>query len=365
MQVLETVTSLKLTFLSWYTDDNNTTTSNTVETLKQNNDYYDVYIASSKQNSKQNTFNDMIRFDYNVLHYPVNDHINISCLAMKIFVGMCDLNKINIDERILFNYIMRICDQYRANSYHNFHHAFCVLQFTASLITNCGIKLSQIELFSILVSALIHDVDHPGTNNDFQVKTSSVFAQSYKESVLENHHITVGLSAINSTDVNILEKWNNNDVELFQKIVRNSILATDMKLHGDMVNDLSSRCTNTYPFDLSNDEDRLFLAKHLIHASDISNSVRPIHINSIISTYIAEEFNQQTVQEKDLGVAVTSWMMLPDDVSKAKAEHNFLVHVGKPYYTLLAKCFPGYLNTLLDSLSLNIQHYQHIINATA
>ena len=67
------------------------------------------------------------------------------------------------------------------------NHAFMVLQFTAAMVTNCDIHIPDIELFSILVTAHIHDVDHPGTNNDFIVKTNSKYSQMYKESVLENH----------------------------------------------------------------------------------------------------------------------------------------------------------------------------------
>jgi len=194
------------------------------------------------------------------------------------------------------------------------------------------------------------------------VKTNSKYSQMYKESVLENHHITIGTSVIDG-DCNILSKWSSCDVALFRQISRTTILSTDMKFHGDMVKDLAFRSSSTCPFDLSKDEDRLSLYRHLIHSADISNSVRPNKINSVISTYIADEFNKQTVQEKDLGVAVTTWMILLDDISKAKTELLFLINVGQPYWKQLASCFPNKcLNNLLDNLDKNIQQYQHIIN---
>ena len=38
--------------------------------------------------------------------------------------------------------------------------------------------LSNLEILAILLAAAIHDVDHPGTTNTFQIKTLSVCARS-------------------------------------------------------------------------------------------------------------------------------------------------------------------------------------------
>ena len=47
---------------------------------------------------------------------------------------------------------------YRANSYHNYRHAFDVTQMTYALVnrTSAGTKLRPIELFSLLLTALTH-----------------------------------------------------------------------------------------------------------------------------------------------------------------------------------------------------------------
>ena len=45
------------------------------------------------------------------------------------------------------------------------------------------------QIFTILVAAAGHDVDHPGRTNGFLVKTSAPLALLYNDaSVLENHH---------------------------------------------------------------------------------------------------------------------------------------------------------------------------------
>lgn len=50
-------------------------------------------------------------------------------------------------------------------------------------------KLSDIEIFTTIVSGAAHDIDHPGTNNVFEIKCRSKLALLYNDqSVLENHH---------------------------------------------------------------------------------------------------------------------------------------------------------------------------------
>ena len=51
---------------------------------------------------------------------------------------------------------------------------------------------TQLEVLAALVAAVIHDVDHPGRNNQFLVVTEDPLAILYNdESVLENHHLAL------------------------------------------------------------------------------------------------------------------------------------------------------------------------------
>ena len=50
--------------------------------------------------------------------------------------------------------------------------------------------MSDLEIFSLLMSAIIHDYNHSGTTNNFHVQSTSPLAVVYNDkSVLENHHV--------------------------------------------------------------------------------------------------------------------------------------------------------------------------------
>lgn len=80
-----------------------------------------------------------------------------------------------------------------SNPYHNNLHAADVLQTTHWFISQAGLKswLSDLEIFSLLLSAIIHDFDHSGTTNNFHIQSGSRLTLLYNDkSVLENHHVS-------------------------------------------------------------------------------------------------------------------------------------------------------------------------------
>jgi hypothetical protein len=97
---------------------------------------------------------------------------------------------------------------YRANPYHNFRHAFDVTQ-TCYLFLKHGIlanaPLTPLDVFSMMVSALCHDLQHPGMNNTFQCNARTKLALTYNDiSVLENFHASVAFQLLLGTDRQII-----------------------------------------------------------------------------------------------------------------------------------------------------------------
>ena len=49
--------------------------------------------------------------------------------------------------------------------------------------------MTDLDVFTSLISGAAHDMDHPGSNNVFETKTRSKLALLYNDNaVLENHH---------------------------------------------------------------------------------------------------------------------------------------------------------------------------------
>ena len=66
----------------------------------------------------------------------------------------------------------------------------------------------------------MHDVDHPGVNNNFLVNSSSEMALLYNdESVLENHHLAVAFQLMQSENCDILESFSKAERQQFRKMV--------------------------------------------------------------------------------------------------------------------------------------------------
>ena len=99
----------------------------------------------------------------------------------------------------------------RANPYHSWTHCVDVCQTCFVMIERRGLTLgallSPLEGLALLLAALSHDLDHPGTNNGYHVATQSPLALRYNDqSVLENHHCATAwlLLAAPATDAVVL-----------------------------------------------------------------------------------------------------------------------------------------------------------------
>ena len=91
----------------------------------------------------------------------------------------------------LFNFINAVSARYHDNPYHNWNHAVQVLHDSFLLLRegvgSSAQPLSQLHVISLLLAAVGHDVDHPGTNNAFMVSTDAQLALRYNDvSVLEH-----------------------------------------------------------------------------------------------------------------------------------------------------------------------------------
>ena len=119
----------------------------------------------------------------------------LSLLAFHLFSQAGHIKKFQLDEGKLCRYLHRIEQGYDAsNPYHNSLHVASVLQMTHMLLCHGGLLKSNAFSGSLHLasywSAVVHDFEHGGLNNDFLIKTVHPIALVYNDqSPLENHHL--------------------------------------------------------------------------------------------------------------------------------------------------------------------------------
>ena len=270
--------------------------------------------------------------------------------------------------------------------YHNFHHAFAVLQFTAALYHHNimqslvpGVKQSLAQtMFASMIAVLCHDVGHDGLNNTHHVNSASHLARTFfDQSPLENHHISLTNAALGMHGCNVFENWSPEFNEFVRNLISNSILATDMKMHDTVTADLtvydpviltrpscnfaaSGEGEGVVMLQFNVDQYELLRVSRLfLHAADIANSVRPFEISRVYATKLADEFAGQVAKEREMGLPVSPFMVIPDVGTLARGELCFLRVIARPYFVALAAAFP-HCQELVASLDLNIDKWESL-----
>lgn len=281
--------------------------------------------------------------------------------------GICgDMTRMDVPYDVWTRFLWSSGAFYSDASYHNFHHAFCVVQYTAILLRDTGgiDKLTPKELFVALLTAVVHDVDHRGLNNAFHVNSKSQLAQKYSNSsVLENHHLEVCFGIMKEASKNPLARWTQEEQIWFREEMTRMVIKTDMSFHNDLTRMLEQRSKQTQPFDLSLKEDRAVYLEVILHAADIANSVRPFAQSEVLATRLALEFNLQAEKEQALGLPV-SVPLQQTIMDVCKGEQGFLNYVAKPYWQAMHGCFPA-LEVQLLELENNVISWQRLAESVA
>lgn len=147
----------------------------------------------------------------------------------------------------------------------------------ASPNASCPIAslLRPFDALTLLITAIGHDVGHPGVNNAFLVALNAPLAQLYNDrSVLESFHCAAFSQ--------ILRRYWPASFQSpdMRALLINSILATDMGLHFDYMKKLGALAkkledgTETTAWDAKyREEQRALVCSLLIKCADISNVV--------------------------------------------------------------------------------------------
>lgn len=298
----------------------------------------------------------LMRWDFDVLLVP--DKNALRQVIKKIFKYVFDFETLKIEEDRFDNFLIEIEIRYRDNPFHNFFHAACVTHICALLIIHTEAKLfiPMPNLFSLLVAAVSHDVDHRGRTNLFEINSGSYLAMLYNdEAVLENHHCSTTFSILREDRNNIFRNFNKEDLKSIRKMMIECILWTDMTKHVPLVKELEKKLSE----DGCITNDPIFFGKIVLHAADLSNPVRKFDIERKWGDRINAEFKAQVDVETQLGLPVLPFMIVKDEAAKCFGEKNFVNFTAKPLWILMIQAFPV-LTELYQQLEQNINTWQEM-----
>ncbi|XP_026809085.1 high affinity cAMP-specific and IBMX-insensitive 3',5'-cyclic phosphodiesterase 8-like isoform X2 [Rhopalosiphum maidis] len=254
------------------------------------------------------------------------------------------------DERTLHAWLTVIEGHYHAkNTYHNSTHAADVLQATAMFLEKDRIKrlLDQLDEACCLIAAITHDIDHPGKSSAFLCNSKNDLAILYNDiSVLESHHAALTFKLTTKDErLNIFKGLEKDTYKVVRQNIIDMILATEMTKHFEHLAKFVSVCNKPSTLDeapvdgltpsevspetiMPTSAEEINLVKRmLIKCADVSNPTRPLKMCVEWAKRIAEEYFNQTDEEKLNHLPVVMPMFDRVSCSIPKSQIGFMDYI--------------------------------------
>jgi 3'5'-cyclic nucleotide phosphodiesterase len=152
----------------------------------------------------------------------------------------------------------------------------------------CGITSDPLTQFAVVLSGLIHDLDHPGVSNGQLIKEDPRLAKRYKEkSVAEQNSVDLAWDLLMLNEYNELRAAifsTETELRRFRNLLVNSIIATDIfdkELGTLRKNRWNKAFYETTQEDSSHEvksRKATIVIEHLIQASDVAHTMQHWHV---------------------------------------------------------------------------------------
>nr|CAG8439478.1 9657_t:CDS:2 [Entrophospora candida] len=305
----------------------------------------------------------MLKFLDNKLSFDTGMYFNVWRWSIPelygILLGMMvrlDLSGcLQIQESEMLDFIIDVEKGYFTTDYHSFYHAVDVVAVLYYMLNDLGAAkyLTPLDSICLMIAGLCHDVGHPGLNNVYQVNARTPLALKYKnESVLENYSCTLTMELLSKHKLFQMDN-NSSSSGIGSRCCYSSSSSTFTSPESSPTSTTSpSRLFPTTPTLLDKDR-RLILLKVLLHAADLSNTVRPWEISKCWSDCVVEEFFKQGDLEKLKNLPVSP-NMDREQTHQSQISLGFGDYVVKPYFEAFA-LFLNQAKIFLDTLAENRQ----------
>lgn len=271
-------------------------------------------------------------------------------------------HRLSLDTARLAAFARATESKYNRQPYHNSMHAADVVHaiYIMILMDEWGSLLSDTELLALIVAAAVHDIGHPGVNNDFHARTNSESAQRYGHvgSINERCHARVALDLLEDPSLCFVEPMGEDAVEAFKKTIEELVLCTDMAQHGSLVERFVGHIGD-YGASLSQwpTEKRKTALKMLLHCADISNPARPLGHCTEWGTRVQEELYCQGEKELALGLTVTPACDRQQG-SLYRSQAAFIKHVMKPCILQLSSFAPSFVSMTVPYIDSSLTYWR-------
>ena len=255
--------------------------------------------------------------------------------------------------------------------YHNNMHGADVCQSVCLYFLNSNaekiLQTTVLDLLSILIASLGHDLGHPGLNNNFHINARTDLALTYNDSsCLENFHCSKLFNILKKDETNIFEVLSVDEFKDIRKRMISEILATDMFFHKKIIETTKSKAhqikQDKFEF-INNDKDSIKAEQqsfldYFIHAADLGHNSKLFKISIKWVELLSKEFWLQGDKEKSLGISV-SFLCDRLNTNVPKGQVNFLTAFILPTFGLMTSMFPG-LSFTQKNVENNIKEWQKL-----
>eukprot|EP00977_Amphora_coffeiformis_P006884 scaffold1506_cov179-Amphora_coffeaeformis.AAC.21 len=211
--------------------------------------------------------------------------------------------EIEIDPEVvaqLRKFVAILCQAYRSNAFHNFEHAchvtMSVDKFLKRIVSpnmdgdikslheyTHGLTSDPLLHMAIVLSAVIHDVDHYGISNVQLAKEEPQMSQAYRgQSVAEQNSLDLSWTVFMGPEFRLLRRAmfvDRSAMLRFRQVVVNIVLATDIfdkDLNALRKKRWDKAFSETGAVD--NNLRATIVMEHIIQASDVSHTMQHWHI---------------------------------------------------------------------------------------
>ena len=252
-------------------------------------------------------------------------------------------------------------------------HTICLFFLNSNAEKICDTNV--LDILSIFIAALGHDIGHPGLTNGFHINALTEIALTYNDiSCLENFHASKLFRLLRKEENNIFEKFSNDERRLIRKRIISEILATDMANHGKILSFIKAKIlVQVFEGQKKEKKFELFTQKSnkkfqeqqelldfFVHAADLAHNTKLFNISIQWVELLSNEFLLQGDKEKSMSLPV-SFLCDREGYDVPTSQVGFIKGFIIPTFDILVSIFPT-LNYTVENARINLGKWEELVS---